>query len=516
MNANAAPFTSQEQSVQEVANQVLPNFDQDLLGYIVVVVEEMTLDERQSRNVMMEAVAPFILDSEYVSSEKEAEKLCKRLIVAFGGSGFKGGKAVADSGEEGSAPGLLTTPVRIKEMGSHLLEIKKTYGGVVLANLEGDVVSSGSNSALDMSSMPTTTRQRKRAKKEQELLQRKLRAMAVRDAEERRAMAAARMAAIRVHRVSGNKAKSGYSLDHFSVPHPSGTGNLLEDVTLSLASHRRYGLIGKNGSGKTSLMKALANYTLPGLSHLKILLVEQHVEGDEDSPLQWLPRADVERTTLLADEAHINAVMYAREAARSDDDSGSATAMDVPADLVEEFEGVNLEAALEECYERMGVIGVATAEQRALQILRGLGFTDEMAQQPTSSLSGGWAMRAALASALFVKPDLLLLDEPTNHLDVHALVWLEQWLLHHCDGIALIVSHDHFFLDAVCTNILELKSALGGRSKSSLENFSSGSVMSTHFSFASMLTFLCFLVQMQATMRLMWPLWRSRRPARRD
>lgn len=95
-----------------------------------------------------------------------------------------------------------------------------------------------------------------------------------------------------------------------------------------------------------------------------------------------------------------------------------------------------------------------------------------MAGQPTSSLSGGWAMRAALASALFVKPNLLLLDEPTNHLDVHALVWLEQWLVNHFDGIALIVSHDHYFLDAVCTDILELKSTLAGHSKSSLEHFS--------------------------------------------
>ena len=62
--------------------------------------------------------------------------------------------------------------------------------------------------------------------------------------------------------------------------------------------------------------------------------------------------------------------------------------------------------------------------------------------------------------------------QPTNHLDVHALVWLEQWLLHHYEGITLVVSHDHYFLDAICTDILELKSTLAGHSKSSREHFS--------------------------------------------
>ena len=110
-------------------------------------------------------------------------------------------------------------------------------------------------------------------------------------------------------------------------------------------------------------MKALANYALPGLTHLKILLVDQHVEGDQDSPLQWLLRADVERTALLADEAKINAVMYAREAARS---STSGTAggeeVELSKELEAEFMGVNLDAALEECYERMAVIGEGASE----------------------------------------------------------------------------------------------------------------------------------------------------------
>jgi ATPase subunit of ABC transporter with duplicated ATPase domains len=138
--------------------------------------------------------------------------------------------------------------------------------------------------------------------------------------------------------------------------------------------------------------------------------------------IQWLLRADVERTSLLADEALLTSFLH----------------HDKPlSELPEELAGVNLEVALAECFERMetagadnidGVLnlfvnvtdqivayflsGVATAEARATKILTGLGFDEGMIlSTPTQALSGGWAMRAALAAALFVTPDLLLLDE---------------------------------------------------------------------------------------------------------
>ena len=142
-------------------------------------------------------------------------------------------------------------------------------------------------------------------------------------------------------------------------------------------------------------MKRLANYKMDGLMHLRILLVDQHVEGNELSAMEWVLRADVERTALLEDEARLLAVIH-----REDDKP-------VPADL----KGVNLEVALQECYERMDAIGVNSSEMRATKILEGLGFEQSMMTMPTNGLSGGWAMRAALAAALFVKPNLLLLDE---------------------------------------------------------------------------------------------------------
>ena len=134
-------------------------------------------------------------------------------------------------------------------------------------------------------------------------------------------------------------------------------------------------------------MRALANYKFDGLMHLKILLVDQHIEGDDDSALQWLLRADVERTALLEEEARLSLYLH-------DDEKDTP----LPPDL----KNVNIELALTECYERMDAIGVSTAEQRARKILVGLGFAADgsMMDRPTSELSGGWAMRAALGRCM--------------------------------------------------------------------------------------------------------------------
>jgi ATP-binding cassette subfamily F protein 3 len=268
-------------------------------------------------------------------------------------------------------------------------------------------------------------------------------------------MAAARMAAIKANRAAGRQASTGVNIERFSIPHPSGSAELLTDASLTMAMGRRYGMIGKNGAGKSTLMRQLAGYKMEGLIHLRILLVDQHVEGDDHSALEWVLRADVERTSLLEDETKLLAVQH-----------GTAE----PA-ILEELLGVNIELALVECYERMEAIGVNTADQRARKILDGLGFSTSMMEHPTGGLSGGWAMRAALAAALFVTPDLLLLDEPTNHLDLHALVWLERWLTERFFGMLLVVSHDEVFLDSVCTDILELRSTLAGQSKSMLTHY---------------------------------------------
>lgn len=437
-------------SIEDIMKENLKGLDEDLLQYITLVVEEMSVDERKSQKALNEVISPFLIDSGLLD-EDGSENCCKKIAVAFGGSGRNTALPVVDNEQ----PALLNKAVRIMDQAGLNLPKVATYGGVITS--EDDNKVSVSNISMDISTLPTTQKQLRKIRRENEQLQRILRLEAAAEAQRRNELLDARMNAIKVARTAGRSQTSvGVNIDGFSLPHPSGTGHILEDASLLLVAGRRYGLIGLNGAGKSTLMRAIAGYKLEGLGHLRILLVDQHVEGDGDSPLQWLLRADVERTSLLEEEALLTSHLH-------------ATAGEP---LPKSLEGVNLEVALSECYERMDLIGVASAENRAKKILEGLGFTEPMMTRPSDQLSGGWAMRAALGAAIFVNPHLLLLDEPTNHLDLHALVWLEHWLTDKFQGIALVVSHDSCFLDSVCSDILELRSTLAGQSKGQLTAYS--------------------------------------------
>ncbi len=110
---------------------------------------------------------------------------------------------------------------------------------------------------------------------------------------------------------------------------------------------------------------------------------------------------------------------------------------------------------LDDIYERIDAMDSSTFETRAALILSGLGFSSARMKYKTKDLSGGWRMRVSLAKALFIRPTFLILDEPTNHLDLGACVWLEDYLSKY-DRILLVISHSQDFLNAVCTNIIEL------------------------------------------------------------
>jgi ATP-binding cassette subfamily F protein 1 len=207
---------------------------------------------------------------------------------------------------------------------------------------------------------------------------------------------------------------------------------LLKETDLRIAYGHKYGVIGPNGTGKSTLLRHISGRELPIQDHIRILHVEQEAEASDRSALLSVLDADTKRSDLLAEEAALKAL------SEKNTDGG-----------------VKAAERLIEVYAELRAINAYSAEARAGAILSGLQFTEAMKQKATKEFSGGWRMRIALARALFLNPDLLILDEPTNHLDLNAVIWLEAYL-HRWKKTLLVVSHDRDFLNYFVTDIIHL------------------------------------------------------------
>nr|XP_006138583.1 ATP-binding cassette sub-family F member 3 [Pelodiscus sinensis] len=243
---------------------------------------------------------------------------------------------------------------------------------------------------------------------------------------------------------SGKNKSYDVRIENFDVSF--GERVLLTGTDLNLAFGRRYGLVGRNGLGKTTLLKMIASRSLRIPSHISILHVEQEVAGDETPALQSVLECDTTRESLLQEERELTARINAGKGQGTEGDR------------------------LSEIYVKLEEIEADKAPARASVILAGLGFNAKMQQQTTKEFSGGWRMRLALARALFARPDLLLLDEPTNMLDVRAILWLENYL-QTWQSTILVVSHDRNFLNAVATDIIHLHSQRLNTYRGNFENF---------------------------------------------
>lgn len=206
---------------------------------------------------------------------------------------------------------------------------------------------------------------------------------------------------------------------------------------------------------------ALREVPIP--SYVSILYVEQEVTGDDTPALQAVLKADVWREKLLEEEKTINEELSALEVGGKDDspEEESQYKMGSLADMntrQKEIRREELAGRLGEVQSKLIEMEADTGPSRAAALLNGLGILDKDQQRPTSSFSGGWRMRLALARALFCKPDLLMLDEPSNMLDLNAIAWLENYLVEHWQGTLVVVSHDRAFLDQVATDIVHMHS----------------------------------------------------------
>jgi ATP-binding cassette subfamily F protein 3 len=203
---------------------------------------------------------------------------------------------------------------------------------------------------------------------------------------------------------------------------------LLESADLTIHAGERIGLVGANGSGKSSLFALLRD--------------ELHADrGDVELPAHWRIAHVAQETPALERPA----VEYAID--------GDARLRALQAELEHTHDGHRIG----ELHAALADADAYTARPRAEALLLGLGFKADELEKPVSTFSGGWRMRLNLAQALMTPSDLLLLDEPTNHLDIDAIIWLEDWLRRY-PGTLLLVSHDRDFLDGVVKAIVHIDS----------------------------------------------------------
>ncbi|HEX6956528.1 MAG TPA: ABC-F family ATP-binding cassette domain-containing protein [Ferrovibrio sp.] len=210
---------------------------------------------------------------------------------------------------------------------------------------------------------------------------------------------------------------------------------LLDHASATIPAGHKVGLVGRNGTGKSTLLKVICGelQTETGGVELpercRIAKLPQEPPGGSQTPIQYVLAADEEREALLAEAEEL-------ELSSSMEDA-------------ERIAAVHL---------RLAEIEAHRAPARAAVILAGLGFDEAMQNRPLDTYSGGWRMRVALAGCLFAQPDLLLLDEPTNHLDLEASLWLESYLKT-WPRTFLLVSHDRHFLNNAVEHILHIDHA---------------------------------------------------------
>lgn len=217
---------------------------------------------------------------------------------------------------------------------------------------------------------------------------------------------------------------------------------VLREVYFRLAEKERVGLIGKNGTGKTTLLKLILEQLEPSAGSVErapdvsIGYFSQFSELDDSRSIQDILEdlfAEIRRLEAELDE--------------------------IAAQLGHEQDGGKQAALLERQSEIIDVITLRDGWEYLRHIdtaLSKLGFSETRRMQPVAELSGGWRNRAALALCLLAQPNVLLLDEPTNYLDVEGVEWLERWLTDFSGGL-IVVSHDRAFLDRVVTRIVEVE-----------------------------------------------------------
>ncbi|KAM9279198.1 ATP-binding cassette sub-family F member 3 isoform 3-T3 [Morus bassanus] len=386
-------------SCADILRSEFPDLDGEVFAYVTGILQGGGADF-ESVDELVEAVGELLREvSQDAKDDGAIREICQRLFNTL----------QLDEGQaQRCSQVLLDAPIQLSQ-------ITDGYADASVDLLPGLLLKRGQTSMVNAKKLEKAEA-RLKAKQDKRMERDSLKPSGPLVLEEASASQAASKKETRMESSGKNKSYD-VRIENFDVSF--GERVLLAGADLNLAFGRRYGLVGRNGLGKTTLLKMIASRSLRIPSHISILHVEQEVAGDETPALQSVLECDTTRESLLREERDLTAKINAG---------------------------------------------------RASVILAGLGFNAKMQQQTTKEFSGGWRMRLALARALFARPDLLLLDEPTNMLDVRAILWLETYL-QTWQSTILVVSHDRNFLNAVATDIIHLHSQRLDSYRGDFENF---------------------------------------------
>jgi ATP-binding cassette subfamily F protein 3 len=443
---NEAPFSSLEDEVKIFLEDTL---SED--GAITSVAE------------LVELLAPYVFDASLMKDEAELQKACETFCTASGG--FKPPSRKLDSGPpllERSTTAMSAIPEDLEKTPNTKLAVRSVNGN------END--QEQPFSARSSSSDGEKSKAKGKAKVDRRAKQRQAKQKGAAACSEKRGDGPTERDLSEIAAFGLQDTEEG--LDAFDSACISGKGHLylvkqaekyrdivLPAVFISIVSEfgqadlisgsplrlmrgRKYGLIGRNGCGKTTLLRRIARRALPGLPPLRYGYVAQELTGSDESVLDVACAGDTEYHALLKERTRLEEALTN---ANSDEDTAT---------LANDFS---------EICERLDIVhsfyGAEGLEGHARDVLLGLQFTSEMLKAPSKSLSGGWKMRLALAQALLSRADCLLLDEPTNHLDLVGVLWLQQYLQNKVssDTILVMISHDRVFLDHVITDVVQIR-----------------------------------------------------------
>lgn len=402
--------------VAAVCGELLAGLDEDTRDYIASAV--LDGDDVLPREELLEFVVPFIQEPLCGDDEDKATALAGKLYERIAPQAAAKPKFAPKARRSpASAPGQAVA------LGNMLAS-----GGDEKPEERPEASASSAKAASGPSKADV-----KAAKAQQKRAEQAEKQAAEVDGE----MEAARSKAVTI-RASQGAFNGALEIGPLTLPNPGGGLDLLENASFTMTTGRRYGLIGRNGKGKSTLLRYLAARRVGGLPDaVMVHYVSQEVAFTaaalDQLPVQQVVDADVQRRVLLAE----------------------ASSLEGKTEKV-------AQERLEACLAELEAIEADTAEERATALLSNLGFSPELQARPLRALSGGWRVRVALAAALFAKPDLLLLDEPTNHLSIQAVLWLSHELANSPtwrSRMIVVVSHDRVFIDEVCTDVLHISGA---------------------------------------------------------